>query len=61
MEENFKYLEAGERGGLKEYGSEDKPTLQKREANYQERKLKKGRGKKKHFVKEGTNVLKEIK
>lgn len=61
MEENFKYLEARERGGLKECGSEGEPALQKREANDQERKLKEGSGKKKHSVMEGTNVLKGIK
>lgn len=53
---------AREREGLNECGSEDEPTLQKRKAGDQERKLKTGSGRKKYPIKKlGTNVLKEIK
>lgn len=58
-----KHLGTREREGLKECGNEDEPTLQEREANNdQERKLKKGNGKKKYPTKKKVpNVRKEIK
>lgn len=60
-DEGFKYLGTGERGDLKECDSEGDLTLQKREANDHERKLKKGSGEKNYPVKKGPNVLKELK